>query len=40
MCIKELILDVKGNIFLIVDNVSYNKSAEVNTCVEQHSNRI
>jgi len=38
--LKELILDVKGKIFLIVDNVSYHKSAEVKTWVERHQNRI
>ena len=38
--LRELLLDVKGKVFLIVDNVSYHKSAEVRTWVEQHSNRI
>lgn len=38
--LKELILDTKGKIFLIVDNVKYHKSAEVKTWVEQHQNRI
>jgi len=29
--LKDLIRDVKGKIFLIVDNVSYHKSAETRT---------
>jgi len=38
--LKELILDVKGKVFLIVDNVKYHKSAAVKSWVEQHANRI
>jgi transposase len=38
--LRELLQDVKGKIFLIVDNVKYHKSAEVNAWVEQHKNRI
>ena len=38
--LKDLIEDVKGKVFLIVDNVSYHKSAEVRTWVEKHKNRI
>jgi transposase len=38
--LKELILDVKGKIFLVVDNVSYHKSAEVKAWADRHQNRI
>lgn len=38
--LRELLLDVKGKVFLIVDNVSYHKSAEVKSWVAQHENRI
>jgi transposase len=38
--LRELILDVKGKVFLIVDNVSYHKSAEAKAWVEQHAERI
>lgn len=38
--LKELILDIKGKIFLIVDNVSYHKSAEVKSWVAQHASRV
>jgi transposase len=38
--LKELIQDVKGKIFLIVDNVSYHKSAEVKAWLEKHGSRI
>lgn len=38
--LRELLQDVKGKIFLIVDNVKYHKSAEVNAWVEQHKGRI
>jgi transposase len=38
--LKDLIRDVKGKIFLIVDNVSYHKSAETRAWVEKHENRI
>ena len=36
----ELLQDVKGKIFLVVDNAKYHKSAEVNAWVEQRKNRI
>jgi transposase len=38
--LKELTRDVRGKIFLVVDNVSYHKSAEVNAWAEKHENRI
>ena len=38
--LRELLQDVKGKIFLIVDNVKYHKSAKVNTWVEQHKDRV
>lgn len=38
--LRELLQDVKGKVFLIVDNVKYHKSAEVNAWVEQHKDRI
>jgi transposase len=38
--LKDLIRDVKGKIFLIVDNVSYHKSAETKAWVKKHENRI
>jgi transposase len=38
--LKELIRDVKGKVFLIVDNVSYHKSKEVKAWLEKHENRI
>lgn len=38
--LKDLIADVKGKIFLIVDNVRYHKSAETRKWAEQHRNRI
>lgn len=38
--LRELLQDVKGKVFLIVDNVKYHKSAEVNAWVEQHKGRI
>jgi transposase len=38
--LRELISDVRGKVFLIVDNVSYHKSAKVNAWVEQHANQI
>jgi transposase len=38
--LKELLADVKGKVFLVVDNVSYHKSKEVKTWVAEHSNRI
>jgi transposase len=38
--LRELTIDVKGKVFLVVDNVSYHKSAEVRAWVKQHKNRI
>jgi transposase len=38
--LRELLQDVKGKVFLIVDNVKYHKSAEVNAWVAQHKDRI
>jgi transposase len=38
--LKDLIADVKGKIFLVVDNVSYHKSAETRAWVKRHENRI
>ena len=38
--LRELIQDVKGKIFLIVDNVSYHKSAEVKAWLGKHEDRI
>lgn len=38
--LKDLISDVKGKIFLVVDNVSYHKSAETRAWVKKHENRI
>ena len=38
--LRELLQDVKGKVFLVVDNVKYHKSAEVNAWVEQHKDRI
>jgi|HubBroStandDraft_3_1064219.scaffolds.fasta_scaffold154174_1 transposase len=38
--LKELLLDVKGKVFLIVDNVSYHKSKEVIAWVAERQNRI
>jgi transposase len=37
---KELLLDVKGKVFLVVDNVSYHKSKEVKAWVAERENRI
>jgi transposase len=38
--LKDMVNDVKGKIFLVVDNVSYHKSAETRAWVEKHKNRI
>jgi transposase len=38
--LKDLISDVKGKIFLVVDNVSYHKSAETRNWVKKHEGRI
>jgi len=38
--LKDLIKDVKGKIFLIVDNVRYHKSAETKKWLQEHQNRI
>jgi len=38
--LRELIADVKGKIFLIVDNVPYHKSAEVSAWLAKHKERI
>ncbi|MGI0134941.1 MAG: IS630 family transposase [Candidatus Micrarchaeaceae archaeon] len=37
---RELLLDVKGKVFLVLDNVKYHKSRETTTWVEKHSDRI
>lgn len=37
---EELLLDVKGKIFLVVDNVSYHKSKEVKVWVAERTDRI
>ena len=37
---KDLIKDIKGKIFLVVDNVRYHKSAETKKWVKEHENRI
>jgi len=38
--LKDLISDVKSKIFLVVDNVSYHKSAETRDWVKKHESRI
>ena len=38
--LRELLQDVRGKVFLVVDNVKYHKSAAVNAWVEQHKDRI